>query len=259
MKNRILFVFLMIVSLMTMAYAHQGPTVGPLPIDQGGTAARTAAAARTALGVGAGTDLTTHELDQSTHGATVLASATALSDHEADNSSVHGCTAVASATALSDHEIDNSAVHGCTVVASQTAVETKAPIAGLATQSFTALRFVGPSAMALTNGETSNASAGSLVSINTTSGEFIVTPASGYPDGILFADTAAAAEGVVFFAGPCTALVVLNATAGDYLFMDDTTRGAASTTVTYPASHPQFIGRVITTTTTGSAAILFRH
>lgn len=237
MKNRILFVFLMIVSLMTMAYAHQGPTVGPLPIDQGGTAARTAAAARTALGVGAGTDLTTHELDQSTHGATVLASATALSDHEADNSSVHGCT----------------------VVASQTAVETKAPIAGLATQSFTALRFVGPSAMALTNGETSNASAGSLVSINTTSGEFIVTPASGYPDGILFADTAAAAEGVVFFAGPCTALVVLNATAGDYLFMDDTTRGAASTTVTYPASHPQFIGRVITTTTTGSAAILFRH
>lgn len=255
MKNVKLLVILLVVGLIVPATAFAdrppAPKMGPLPISRGGTGATTAAAARTELGVSDSTSAT----------AFVTQS---IATHSADNSGQHGCTAIASATALADHEADNSSVHGCTAVASASAVALKADLNGSASERFDASIFTGgPLGYYLTNSESVTATAGSLVTVSTTSGQFALTTTGGYPDGVLYADTATNTAGYILMAGVAQNVIVPgNATSGDYVFIDSTTAGAASCTTNPPQTSTetwQYIGRCILTTTTGTTSVILNR
>jgi hypothetical protein len=229
-KPRVMAILMVMVFLAFTGWAEtaKGPKMGPLPITRGGTGATTAAAARTALGVSDSTSTTAY-VDQS----------------------------------IETHSLDSSS-HGCDTVASASALALKADVNGSGSERFQANVFYGGGlGHELTNGDSVLASAGSLVTISTTSGKFAITTTGGYPDGVLFADTATNTAGYVLMAGVAHNIIVPgNATSGDYIFIDGTTAGAASTTANPPQTATetwQYIGRCILTTTTGTTSIIINR
>ena len=229
---KIIVVFL-IVGLMVPNLAIAGrpasPKMSPLPVSRGGTGATSAASARTALGV------------------TDSAGATAYVDQS-----------------IATHSADNSAQHGCTNVASAAAVAEKAATNGDSTERFAASVFYGGGlGYELTNGDSVTATAGSLVTVTTTSNKFIITTAAGYPDGVLYGDTATDTAGYILTSGIAHNIIVPgNATAGDFLFIDGSTAGAASTSTLPPQTSTetwQYLGRCILTTTTGTTSALINR